>query len=398
MTNYLSLINQLNLKFRNYKPRVKSNVINKLNILFVEPFFGGSHKQWAEGLAVHSSHNIQIVSLPARHWKWRMHGAAITLAEKVRSLKYKPDLILVSDMLDLATFDSLCGAVTKGIKKVIYFHENQITYPWSDADQDVVLNRDNHYGFINYTSALSADAVLFNSEYHRSSFLDALPPFLKQFPDHQNLSSVERIKEKSSVLHLGMNLSSLNELKPEALSQHQRAVVLWNHRWEYDKNPAVFFEALYEIQERGWEFNLVVLGEQFNSSPKVFDEARERLKDRILHWGYAESREEYVSWLWQADILPVTSVQDFFGGSIVEAMYCNVKPLLPYRLAYPEHIPSNLHQVFFYEEGELVNKLQRWIKDISVLRKQQTRSFVSRYNWVEMIAQYDDILEAVLTH
>jgi glycosyltransferase involved in cell wall biosynthesis len=322
-----------------------------------------------------------------------MHGAAITLAEKVRSLERKPDLIIVSDMLDLATFDSLCGSITEGVKKVIYFHENQITYPWSANDQDIVLNRDNHYGFINYTSALSADAVFFNSEYHKRSFVNALPDFLKQFPDHQNLSSIEQIKEKSSVLHLGMNLSSLNEVKPEVLNQHQRAVILWNHRWEYDKNPAVFFEALCEIQERGWEFNLVVLGEQFSSSPKVFDEAKEKLKNTILHWGYAESREEYVNWLWQSDIIPVTSVQDFFGGSIVEAMFCNVKPLLPKRLAYSEHVPSNLHHVFFYEEGELVNKLQRWIKDISVLRKQQTRSFVEKYDWSEIVGQYDDVLE-----
>ena len=37
-----------------------------------------------------------------------------------------------------------------------------------------------------------------------------------------------------------------------------------------------------------------------------------------------------------SDILPITSNQDFFGGSIIEAMYCETTPLLPKRLTYPE--------------------------------------------------------------
>mgnify|MGYP000456988033 CR=1 FL=1 len=37
--------------------------------------------------------------------------------------------------------------------------ENQITYPWSPQDEDVKYQRNNQYGFINYTSALAADQV-----------------------------------------------------------------------------------------------------------------------------------------------------------------------------------------------------------------------------------------------
>ena len=365
-----------------------------LTVFLLEPYYGGSHQQWANGLKRHSKHRIELFTLSARNWKWRMHGAAVSFASEFKGLKKKPDLILATDMLDVAAFRGLNPDLAH-VPIVLYFHENQITYPWSRSDEDVILNRDNHYGFVNYTSALAADRVLFNSHYHMNSFLDELPKFLAKFPDVPDESTVRSIELKSEVLHLGMELSELETLRPETANSRNRATILWNHRWEYDKNPEQFFEALYQIQDRGWEFYLIVVGESFTKYPQIFDEAKERLRDRIIHWGYVESREEYSRLLWQSDILPVTSNQDFFGGSVVEAMYCNVKPLLPKRLAYPEHIPSFLHHTFFYEEGELTDKLQRWIKDISVLRKQQTRSFVEKYDWPVLAEQYDDALLSV---
>ncbi|MEZ4982818.1 MAG: DUF3524 domain-containing protein [Saprospiraceae bacterium] len=75
-----------------------------MKILLIEPFFVGSHQSWAEGLQEFSNHTISILSLPGRHWKWRMAGAAIELAEQFNKLEEMPDAILATDMLDLATF------------------------------------------------------------------------------------------------------------------------------------------------------------------------------------------------------------------------------------------------------------------------------------------------------
>ncbi len=46
-----------------------------MNILLLEPYFGGSHRAWAEGYARHSGHRIDLLTLPASFWKWRMQGA-----------------------------------------------------------------------------------------------------------------------------------------------------------------------------------------------------------------------------------------------------------------------------------------------------------------------------------
>ncbi|MCK4549847.1 MAG: DUF3524 domain-containing protein, partial [Candidatus Krumholzibacteria bacterium] len=67
-----------------------------MNILIVEPFLTGSHKSWAEEYARHSSHEVDILGLEGRHWKWRMHGGAVTLAKYFLENDLDPDLILAT--------------------------------------------------------------------------------------------------------------------------------------------------------------------------------------------------------------------------------------------------------------------------------------------------------------
>jgi hypothetical protein len=51
-----------------------------LRFLFLEPFFGGSHKDFAQGLVSHSRHKIDSVTLPARFWKWLSYPGIIPKA------------------------------------------------------------------------------------------------------------------------------------------------------------------------------------------------------------------------------------------------------------------------------------------------------------------------------
>ena len=368
-----------------------------MKILLLEPFFTGSHQQWAEGFQKYSRHDVEILSLPGRHWKWRMHGGAVALAD-IFQKKYQNknfDLLLATDMLDLNTFLSLTRKVTSAIPSAIYFHENQLTYPWSPDDQDVKKGRDNHYAFINYTSALAADAILFNSKYHRESFLNELPNFLNQFPDFRNVENVALIEKKSSVLHLGMELNRFDifsETKKE-----DAATLLWNHRWEYDKNPDLFFETMFRLKEEKVPFRLIVLGESYQKSPVIFQKAKTILKDEILHFGFAKNWETYAELLWKADILPVSSKQDFFGGSVVEAMYCKCFPILPNRLAYPEHIPIEYHlENLFSTPEDFFQKIKNAIFDLQKIRSSSPfQNFVARYDWKKIIAHYDNVLEKI---
>ena len=365
-----------------------------MKILIIEPYFTGSHKQWAEGYKKHSSHNIKILSLKGQFWKWRMHGGAITLAKMFNAMDWLPDLIFATDMLDLNTFLSLTRNKSNGIPTAIYFHENQLSYPWSPSDRDIKNKRDSHYGFINYSSALAADKVFFNSEFHMKSFLDALFPFLKQFPDYQELETIDIIKEKSEVLFLGMDLT---RFRKHILIKDSRPNILWNHRWEYDKNPQYFFRVLKRVKNESNDFGLVILGENFSKSPKVFEESKKEFVNQIVHWGYVDSFEEYAKWLWKSHIIPVTSNQEFFGVSVMEAMYCDVWPIVPNRLTYPELIPERFHNNNIYNtEEELLKKILWSINNCNGLAQYNIASIPERFDWRSMSKEYDEKLEATL--
>ena len=362
-----------------------------MKLLYIEPFYDGSHKQWIDSYKNYSSHSIDIISLKGSKWKWRMHGGAITLAHEYNCLKKEYDLILCSDFLNLPVFLSVCRNKIKETPVIMYFHENQASYPWSPHDQDVQLERDFHYYYINQTSSLVSDWNLFNSQYHLDSYLDGLKKYLMKMPDNRNLKTLKQIKNKSSVLHLGCDLKKY--LKGKVISVNEKPLILWNHRWEFDKNPELFFRVLIKLKDAGVDFSLAVLGESFNDYPEVFNEIKEKLSDEILHIGYCKSYDDYKRWLWQSDILPVTSMQDFFGVSIMEAVYCNTYPLIPDRLSYVELFNKEANpEIFYSTDSELYSKLKLAIKNYSELPSYS--SIAKKYDWSNIISKYDDLLKS----
>ncbi|MEL6673424.1 MAG: DUF3524 domain-containing protein [Bacteroidota bacterium] len=361
-------------------------------ILLLDPFMTGSHQQWAEGWQTHSRHDLHILGLRGKHWKWRMRGGAISLARKAEALDYKPDLVVATDMLDVAAFTGLMRKDWGSVPLAMYFHENQLTYP--HQGEGSLPKRDLHLAFTNYTSALSADYLIFNSRFHQHNFFEALPPFLKIYPDHRELDLVEGLGQKARVWPVGLTLPDRESFPQKPTNTVP--VVLWNHRWEHDKGPEAFFELLFSLADEGLSFQLIVLGEAYARQPAIFSEAKTRLSDRILHWGYAADKAAYWQWLSQADVLPVTSQHDFFGISVVEAIYAGCYPILPRELVYQEHVPAALWQEHSYQDGEdLGQKLKSYLQQpatASALLAAQ----VQGYDWRRLVARYDAEAEEML--
>ncbi len=357
-----------------------------MRILLIEPYLTGSHRLWAEGLKRNSRHNIEILSLPGRWWKWRMQGGGLVLGRRFRRKFIEPpDLILASDMLDLPNFILTSGLFD--VPKAIYFHENQITYPWKDTDRDITAARFRTYGMINIKSALAADRCLFNSKYHLESFIGAIPSFFKHYPDERPEWICEDIRSKSDVLYLGLPLAEITGSK-----KHCKPVLLWNHRWEYDKNPGDFLEILQKTSHL--DYNINIIGENFRNYPIEFEKIKARFGERIIRWGYQKDRKEYFAALTESDILPVTTKQDFFGIPTAEAVYAGVHPLLPRRLAFPEIYRIEDNPDLFYDDlDEMAAKLEYLIENPEARR--DVSSLVSPFDWRNIVEQYDDVLEAI---
>lgn len=364
-----------------------------MQLLLLEPYDTGSHAVWLRGYAAHSAHDVHLLTLEGQFWQWRMLGGAVTLAERFRALDAPPDLIVASDMLDLATFLALTRPLTARIPAALYFHENQLTYPRGPRQK-----LQQHYAFINYTSALAADAVFFNSAFHRDAFLGELPRLLKHYPDHTGLHTVEAIRARSSVLPIGLDLRRYDAHRPAAPRDPARPpLILWNHRWEYDKNPAPFFAALDALAAEGVPFEVAIVGENTRQDPAEFGAARERLGARVVRFGYVDSFAEYARLLWEADVAVSTANQDFFGISVVEAIYCGCWPVLPRRLNYPALVPEAWHaETIYATDGDLLPLLRTRLRDRPPAPP-DLRAHVTQFDWAQMAPQYDQAFAALVS-
>jgi len=323
-----------------------------MRIALVEPYFGGSHEAWAEGYRSFSEHEIALFTLDDRFWKWRMHGGHVTLAgEFLAAVEVGGpfDVIVCSSMLNVPGFLGLTRNVVGSSRVVLFMHENQLGYPLSPRDRP-----DLTYPMINWTSMLAVDHVVFNSQYHQDQWFNDIPRFLRQFPDHSQLGLVDQVASKATVLPVGVDLRRFDTI---ARTNGSAPRVVWNQRWEYDKGTEELAAALLALDRRGVEFGVVLAGQQSPTDPAELVDLKKALGDRIVHYGWADE-DEYVRLLRSADVVVSTAYHEFFGISIVEAIYAGAFPVLPNRLVYPERIPDHLHAHCLYDDfNDLVDKL-----------------------------------------
>ena len=363
-----------------------------IRILAIEPYFGGPHADFLDGLRAGSRHQWTLLTMPARKWKWRMHGAAIHLAREALPLARRGfDVVLASNFLNVAEFKALAPPAIGRLPHVTYFHENQLSYPLEPGQR-----LDPQYGFIHLTTCLASQEVWFNSAFHRDAYHAALRSLLAKMPDFVPPDLVDSLLARSRVLPPGVNLAPFLPGR-QRTDRKPPLTVLWNHRWEFDKNPETFFEVLFFLADEGLPFRLAVVGEALRKWPPVFEKAKRRLADRLVQFGYIPDRAAYEAQVCRADIVVSTAYHEFFGMPVVEAVAAGCFPLMPARLSYPEIVPEEFHETFFYQdERQLRARLAALLKGKGPWdRAAKLADHVQRYDWANRAGSFDDALAAV---
>ena len=310
-----------------------------LSVLALQPYFGGSHAQFHNGWVANSLNQWTTLELPPRHWKWRMRHAAIHFVKQIHEMSDRGeswDVILATDMMNIAELRGLLRHDLRRLPIVLYFHENQFVYPnqWSQE-------RDRHFPFTNFVSALAADELWFNSQFNLDSLVHELRGSTKRWPDFPPSAEIETLIGKSQIQPPGVEappfeLSAFESARLRRAKDGEPIHIVWAARWEHDKDPDSLFEALQKLQTAGVPFRLSVIGQSFRTIPPVFEDIKTTFKDQIQRWGYQESRHQYWEALAEADVFVSTAKHEFFGLSAAEAIAAGTFPLLPDRLAYPE--------------------------------------------------------------
>jgi glycosyltransferase involved in cell wall biosynthesis len=362
-----------------------------VRIYLLEPYFTGSHRQWSLGLRDTSCHDVHLITHEGQFWKWRLTGGFVTLAEDLAAAVAEhgpPDLVLASSMLDLAGFLGVARRTVGRAPAALYFHENQITYPEAGRTRAQSV-----LGLANWTSLVAANGVAFNSEFHREAFFDALPVFLGAFPDRRHDHLIPAARSKSAVVPVGVDLGRIGPLR----KRQGPATFLWNHRWDPDKDVVAAVRAFRILADEGEEFRVILAGESFVGQAAEHREAIAALGDRVVHVGYLDDAG-YLEALHSADAVVSTAQQEFFGVSIVEAMFAGALPVLPNRLVYPDRIPAGFEGECLYRTpGGMLDRLRAVARDPGRARAVAgtVRSAVAAFDWPVVGPRTDAWLESI---
>jgi len=183
-------------------------------------------------------------------------------------------------------------------------------------------------------------------------------------------------------MSLPMDLTNDSEVKMSSVLRRPLNApihVLWNHRWAWDKAPDRFLEVLRKMQNANLDYRLILIGPHVddpNINPCYRD--LEAFSERIIHRGTAKSKKEYHHWLASSDVLIHDPRQEFFGISVLEAMFHGIFPVVPNRGPYSEFVPSN----FLTDDpiATMQNLITRTPDKISQLRKSLNES-ARQFSW-----------------
>jgi len=351
--------------------------------LFIESYYGGSHRQLLntiiDGINYERVNGYQLLTLPDKKWHWRARTSALYFAETIPH-DHSFKILFASSVLNLAELIGLRPDLNQ-LKKVLYFHENQLIYPVRKQQE-----RDFQYGYNQIISCLSADEILFNSSFNMNSFLNSIQTFFKLQPDYRPKDLSKKIEPKCRVLYFPVQ----KPLKVSSQPADQTLHIVWPHRWEHDKGPEAFFRIINVLLERQCKFDLSVLGEQYSEVPPIFEESKTRLEASelctILNWGFV-SRTKFIETLSSAHVVVSTAIHEFFGVSMIEAAMLGCYPLCPNKLSYPEIFPKSC---LYNTENQLIKKLQGFCRNPAATRKISLD--LDRYSWDHLKADYTNIL------
>ncbi len=306
-----------------------------------------SHAAWADWLIK----NFPLIDwhgfeLPGTYFPWRIRSNPLSWLGKLP--EEPPDRILATSMVDLAALKGLNPRLAH-IPVWYYFHENQFAYPKSKKhDKSIEPQMVQLYG------ALAADRLVFNSQFNRDSFLEGIEAFLFDKPDVEPANILRRLEHICEVLPIPVEQIPPAENKDPAL-------ILWNHRWEYDKSPQLFAEAMIRLAKRGADFRLALLGDRFEEPHPALVYLRELLPDCIIIDEKAD-RDTYRKILGKAGIVISSARHEFQGLAMLEAAGAGARPVVPDKLCYPEQYG----EVYRYKPGDpeaLCDRIFDWLNN-----------------------------------
>lgn len=366
-----------------------------MNILLLSAYDAPSHRYWMQGLIDNlSDYNFTCLTLPARHFNWRIRGNALSWYN-LPEFSQAFDVLLATSMVDVAALRGVHPHLAR-LPCVVYCHENQFAYPKSLHQKPPLEPL-----MVNLYNALAADKLVFNSNWNRASFIAGAQQLLAQMPDHVPDSILPSIAAKAEILPVPMRAYKPGVKSPAPFSAQNPLEIVWNHRWEFDKGPDLLL-AIVQALPQHLPLRFYILGQQFRQQPAEFAQIKILIEERfeLAHWGYCADELAYLALLERCHLVLSTAWHDFQGLAILQAASSGATPLVPNGLAYPEWFAAEFRfgsEMAFAQRdlnalaADAAKKISDYARGIKPLKNVDTAG----WGWAELKARYCQLFDSL---
>jgi len=350
----------------------------QLDILALEPFYGGARRAMLETLIRCSRHRWTLLKLPPRRLERRLAVAAYWFAEQLsRHWVGRVDLLFTSEAMNLADLNRLMPSMAK-LPSVVYFHDNQL--PAVEGDQPTQNE------LANLSTAMAAGEIWFNSQYHQNIFEVKASALVARHPELMSRNPMPEVVGKSVLMVPPMDLHIARHLQAsEKFPRRPHAIFLPTR----DADMELLNRGLTILQRRGEDFELVTVGPLDDLSLDFPRSTITEVDD------YAQ-----VAGMLQSGIF----LSGRFGATCDHqaalALSAKCWPVLPADGAYNELIPQPLHAHCLYDGSPdgLCHRIQdSWHQAMPDQADEEIAKSLTPFDAIHACRAMDERLEQIVS-
>jgi hypothetical protein len=348
-----------------------------LDILALEPFYGGVRRQMLETLMRLSRHQWTLLKLPPRRVERRLAASARWFAELLPRVDLKGvDLLFTSEMLNLPELKRLVPALAQR-PSVVYFHDNQT--PTIEQVSTGPLD------MINLNNAMAATEVWFNSQYHQDSFLAKASALVERVPEIAGRNPVSELLGKTMVMPPPVDMGKIFGAMQSKDTPVRDARTLFADLRGIDVRKLA--EVLHRLDLRGEPFHLITVGPQRGLPAKLPRTVISERDETGQYQGLSEAAV-YVG-------LNDNAMSDEL---LIPALVAGCWPVVPDAGVHSELLPPSQHLTCLHDgsvESVVSCILDAWYGERPFDYEAEQQDILSRMDAIECCRMFDDLLEEV---
>jgi hypothetical protein len=303
-------------------------VSKQLDILALEPFFGGIRRNMLETLIRASRHRWTLLKLPPRRIERRLTAAAHWFAEQLsRHWVGHVDLLFTSEALNLADLYRMMPNLARK-PAVVYFHNNQLPEPGIQSVNPAL-------DFANLNTAAAASEIWFNSKFHVRAFLAGVAALVGANTELAAQNPIPQLTAKIRLMPPPVDMNVARDLaKSETIARGKRTVFVETR----DANIDLLNTALAIVNRRGERVQLITVGPVEHLTTDV---PRQTIPEMDL---IGQCRG-----ILQSTAFASTKIAATFDEHAVRALQLGCRAVVPRTGVYPELLPKSIQSLSLYD-------------------------------------------------